>query len=79
MITIRKTSNILPAISASIQYQEIVRTTFIGCFSDVTTALNELGADWDYTAIDLDDSTMYDFYGTYCNSEFRINVTCVSE
>ena len=75
--TAKKSANILPAISISIQYQEIVRATFVGCFTDLRTQLNELGADWDYTGIDLDESTMYDIYGTYCNSEFRINVTCV--
>ena len=77
--TAKKSANILPAISTSIQYTEIVRATFVGAFTDLSTQLHELGADWDYTRIDLDDSTVYDIYGTYCNSEFRINVTCVWE
>ena len=80
MITIRKTStSLISAINISVEYKEIVRTTFVGAFTDLSTALHQLGADWDYTGIDLEDSTMYDIYGTYCNSEFRINVTCVWE
>jgi len=76
MITLKKFSSLLSAISTSVEYTEIVRVTFVGAFTDLSTQLHELGADWDYTRIDLEDSTMYDIYGTYCNSEFRINVTC---
>lgn len=76
MITMKKTTSLLSAISTSVQYSEIVRTTFVGAFTDLSTALHELGADWDYTRIDLDDSTMYDIFGTFQSSEFRIYVTC---
>ena len=76
MITIKKSFSLLSAIEMSIEYTEIVRTTFVGAFSDLSTQLHELGADWDYTGIDLDDSTMYDIYGSYEGSEFRIYVTC---
>ena len=79
MITLKKFSSLLSAISTSVEYSEIVRTTFIGAFSDLSTALHELGADWDYTRIDRADSTMYDIYGSYEGSEFRIYVTCVWE
>ena len=74
--TAKKSANILPAISTSIQYTEIVRATFVGAFTDLSTALHQLGADWDYTGIDLEDSTMYDIYGTFEGYEFRIYVTC---
>jgi hypothetical protein len=76
MITIKKSFSLLSAIEMSVEYSEIIRTTFVGAFSDLSTQLHELGADWDYTGIDLDDSTMYDVYGTYEGSEFRIYVTC---
>jgi hypothetical protein len=80
MITIRKSStSIISAINTSVQYSEIVRTTFVGAFTDLSTHLHEIGADWDYTGMDLDESTMYDIYGSYEGSEFRINVTCVWE
>jgi len=79
MITLKKFSSLLSAISTSVEYSEIVRTTFVGAFTDLSTQLHELGADWDYTRIDLNDSTMYDIYGTYEGSEFRIYVTCVWE
>jgi hypothetical protein len=79
MITVKKFTSLLSAISISVEYKEIVRTTFVGAFTDLSTQLHELGADWDYTGIDLDDSTMYDIYGTYEGSEFRIYVTCVWE
>jgi len=79
MITIKKSFSLLSAIEMSVEYSEIVRSTFVGAFTDLCTALNELGADWDHTRIDLDDSTMYDIYGTYEGSEFRIYVTCVWE
>jgi len=77
MITIRKTStSLISAINISVEYKEIVRTTFVGAFTDLCTALHQLGADWDHTRIDLDDSTMYDIYGTFEGCEFRIYVTC---
>jgi len=76
MITLKKFSSLLSAISTSVEYTEIVRTTFVGAFTDLSTQLHELGADWDFTRIELDDSTMYDIYGTYEGSEFRIYVTC---
>jgi lipoprotein-anchoring transpeptidase ErfK/SrfK len=76
MITLKKFSSLLSAISTSVEYSEIVRTTFVGAFTDLSTALNELGADWDYTGIGKDYSTMYDIHGTYEGSEFRIYVTC---
>ena len=77
MITIRKTStSLISAINISVEYKEIVRTTFVGAFSDLSLALRELGADWDYTGIDNDDSIMYDIHGTYEGCEFRIYVTC---
>jgi hypothetical protein len=76
MITIKKSLSLLSAIELSVEYSEIVRTTFVGAFSDLSTQLNELGADWDYTGIGLDDSTMYDIHGSYQGSEFRIYVTC---
>jgi hypothetical protein len=79
MITIKKSSSLLSAINLSVEYSEIVRTTFVGAFSDLSTALHELGADWDYTGIDLDDSTMYDIHGSYGGCEFRLYVTCVWE
>ena len=79
MITLKKSTSLLSAISLSVEYSEIVRTTFVGAFTDLSTQLHELGADWDYTRIDLNDSTMYDIYGTYEGSEFRIYVTCVWE
>ena len=77
MTTTANSTNILPAISRSISHTEIVATTFIGQFSDLSTQLHELGADWDYTSVYSYYETMYDIYGTYCNSEFRINVVCV--
>jgi hypothetical protein len=76
MITIKKSFSLLSAIEMSVEYSEIVRTTFVGAFTDLSTALHELGADWDYTGIDQDDSTMYDIHGTYEGSEFRIYITC---
>jgi len=79
MITIKKSTSLLSAISLSVEYSEIVRTTFVGAFTDLFTALNELGADWDHTGIGQNDSTMYDIHGTYEGSEFRIYVTCVWE
>jgi len=79
MITLKKFSSLLSAISTSVEYSEIVRTTFVGAFTDLSTQLHELGADWDFTRIDLNHSTMYDIYGTYEGSEFRIYVTCVWE
>jgi len=79
MITLKKFSSLLSAISTSVEYTEIVRVTFVGAFTDLSTQLHELGADWDFTRMDLDNSTMYDIYGTYEGSEFRIYVTCVWE
>lgn len=76
MITLKKSTSLLSAISLSVEYSEIVCTTFVGAFTDLCTALNELGADWDHTIIGQADSTIYDIYGTYEGSEFRIYVTC---
>ena len=76
MSTTKKSFSLLSAIEMSVEYSEIVRTTFVGAFTDLSTALHEIGADWDYTRIDSSKSTMYDIYGSYEGSEFRIYVTC---